>query len=115
MVEGYTTKQDECASKRFYEFLTEGRKIQELVRKDMEIDRLNEQLKQVNGVETSQDKALNLAGVNVRFDSELRDKFFKECVSSRTVKDSTGTCTDYHQWIDIAPHDLFEWFKRNAR
>lgn len=45
---------------------------------------------------------------------KLREKYFKECVSSRTVKDSTGTCTDYHQWIQIAPHDLFEWFKREC-
>ena len=59
-------------------------------------------------------KLFNKHNVNARFDSKLRDKFFKECVSSRTVK-STGIVTDYHQWINIAPHDLFEWFKVNVR
>ena len=44
---------------------------------------------------------------------KLREKYFNECVSSRTVKDETGTFTDYHMWIQIAPHDLFEWFKLN--
>jgi hypothetical protein len=68
MVDGYTEKQDECANKRFYEFLTEERKINELVKKDIEIDRLKAELQKVNDVETSHEKALHKHFVMPRFE-----------------------------------------------
>jgi len=42
----------------------------------------------------------------------LRDKYFNECIASRTVKSEEGIPYDHQQWISYAPHDLFKWFKK---
>ena len=39
------------------------------------------------------------------FTEEFRAKFFKECTSKR----------EGLYKVDMTPHDLFEWFKRNAK
>jgi hypothetical protein len=41
---------------------------------------------------------------------KLREKFFQEC----TMYQSTGIQTTLKK-INLAPHDLFEWFKRNIQ
>lgn len=46
---------------------------------------------------------------------KLREKFFRECVSGYIPEDATG----FHplgkelKSVAMAPHDLFEWFKKN--
>ena len=50
--------------------------------------------------------------VSESFNEELRRKFFKECTHTR---DDKGRTASLIRIIDLAPHDLFEWFKSNVR
>ena len=49
--------------------------------------------------------------VSESFNEELRGKFFKECTHTR---DDKGRTASLIRKIDVAPHDLFEWFKSNV-
>lgn len=52
------------------------------------------------------DKALRTCSDSPRIDwVELRNNFFKEC-TTETPREESG------KKVNIAPHDLFEWFKR---
>ena len=42
---------------------------------------------------------------------KIRNEFFSECVEQRIVKEN-GAFVDAHRWINLAPHDMFEWFKK---
>ena len=44
---------------------------------------------------------------------KVREKFFNECTDEIT-RNYTGTQTQMRK-INVAPHDLFEWFKRNLQ
>jgi len=44
---------------------------------------------------------------------KLRDKFFDEC-TDETRHNSTTTQTQIRK-INMTPHDLFEWFRRNIQ
>jgi hypothetical protein len=52
-----------------------------------------------------------LGDVSESFNEELRGKFFKECTHTR---DDNGRTASIIRKIDVAPHDLFEWFKSNV-
>jgi len=52
-----------------------------------------------------------LGDVSESFNEELRGKFFKECTHTR---DDKGRTASLIRKIDVAPHDLFEWFKSNV-
>jgi len=56
------------------------------------------------------DKALRTGSVSPRIDwVELRNNFFNECTNectTETLREESG------KNVNIAPHDLFEWFKR---
>jgi hypothetical protein len=43
---------------------------------------------------------------------KLREKFFRECTHEPF---SQGTDTGTLKKVNLAPHDLFEWFKRNIQ
>jgi hypothetical protein len=43
---------------------------------------------------------------------QLREKYFKECTHNPMP---ISTNTDNPIKINMAPHDLFEWFKRNVQ
>lgn len=45
---------------------------------------------------------------------KLREKYFKECVSERIIIDMFGNENKYLT-VCVAPHDLFEWFKREIK
>jgi hypothetical protein len=50
--------------------------------------------------------ALRVGDVSPRIDwSELRNNFFNEC-TTETPREKIG------KKVNMAPHDLFEWFKR---
>jgi hypothetical protein len=52
------------------------------------------------------DKALRIGSVSPRIDwDELRNNFFNEC-TTETPREDSG------KKVNIPPHDLFEWFKR---
>ena len=52
------------------------------------------------------DKALRIGSVSPRIDwVELRNNFFNEC-TTETPREESG------KKVNMAPHDLFEWFKR---
>lgn len=54
----------------------------------------------------------SLHSVSELFNEALRDRFFKECTGD--VYDDPTTELIYKR-VELAPHDLFEWFKKNAR
>ena len=45
--------------------------------------------------------------MNTQAIEQLREKFFKECVSQRHYANR-----GYENRVNMAPHDLFEWFKK---
>ena len=45
---------------------------------------------------------------------KIRNEFFNECVDRRIVKED-GIVIDTHIWVNLAPHDMFEWFKERVK
>lgn len=60
---------------------------------------------QANGVSDNHEKALPINSVSHRIDFEkLRQAYFNECVDKTNGKSKLYVC--------LAPHDLFEWFRK---
>jgi hypothetical protein len=71
-----------------------------------ELDLTDDQAAMIKKLQRDVDVALRQPPVSPRIDwVELRNNFFNEC-TTETPREEIG------KKVNMAPHDLFEWFKR---